>query len=53
MSLAWMKKTGIQALKRRHPTQPAKPGQVERVEFDYQRHGTQALIATTKWRRAK
>jgi transposase len=38
-------KTGIQALERIHPTHPAKPGQVERVEFEYQRHGTQALIA--------
>lgn len=38
-------KTGIQALERIHPAHPAKPGQVERVEFEYQRHGTQALIA--------
>jgi transposase len=38
-------KTGIQALERIHPTQPVKSGQVERVEFEYQRHGTQALIA--------
>lgn len=38
-------KTGIQALERIHPTQPAKEGQVERVEFEYKRHGTQALIA--------
>lgn len=38
-------KTGIQALERIHPTHPAKPGQVERVEFEYQRHGTQALMA--------
>jgi len=38
-------KTGIQALERIHPTQPAKSGQVERVEFEYERHGTQALIA--------
>jgi hypothetical protein len=38
-------KTGIQALERIHPTQPAKQGQVERVEFEYKRHGTQALIA--------
>lgn len=38
-------KTGIQALERIHPTQPAKPGQVERIEFEYERHGTQALIA--------
>jgi transposase len=38
-------KTGIQALERIHPTQPAKQGQVERIEFEYKRHGTQALIA--------
>lgn len=38
-------KTGIQALERIHPTHPAKPGQVERVEFEYQRHDTQALMA--------
>ena len=38
-------KTGIQALERIHPTQPVKSDQVERVEFEYQRHGTQALIA--------
>ncbi len=38
-------KTGIQALERIHPTQPEKPGQVARVEFEYKRHGTQALIA--------
>jgi transposase len=38
-------KTGIQALERIHPNHPAKLGQVERVEFEYQRHGTQALIA--------
>jgi len=38
-------KTGIQALESIHPTQPEKPGQVARVEFEYKRHGTQALIA--------
>ncbi len=38
-------KTGIPALERIHPTHPAKPGQVERVEFEYQRHDTQALMA--------
>jgi len=38
-------KTGIQALERIHPTHPVKSGQVERVEFEYQRQGTQALIA--------
>jgi transposase len=38
-------KTGIQALEREHPTLPMKPGLVERREFEYIRHGTQALIA--------
>lgn len=38
-------KTGIQALERLHPTLPMKPGQVERQEFDYIRHGTQTLMA--------
>jgi transposase len=37
--------TGIQALERKHPTRPMRPGQVERREFEYLRHGTQALIA--------
>lgn len=38
-------KTGIQALERKHPTRPMSPGQVERREFEYIRHGTQTLIA--------
>ena len=38
-------KTGIQAIERDYPTQPAQTGQVERVEYNYDRHGTQALIA--------
>jgi transposase len=37
--------TGIQALERIHPSLPMEPGQVERVEFEYERHGTQSLIA--------
>jgi transposase len=37
--------TGIQALERAAPSLPMKPGQVERREFEYVRHGTQALIA--------
>jgi len=37
--------TGIQALERAHPTQPMSPGQVERREFEYIRHGTLSLIA--------
>ena len=36
-------KTGIQALERKHPTKPMKPGLVERQEFEYIRHGTQCL----------
>jgi transposase len=38
-------KTGIQALERKYPTKPLKPGLVERREFEYLRHGTQTLIA--------
>lgn len=37
--------TGLQALERKHPTIPMQPGQVERQEFEYIRHGTQTLIA--------
>src|SRR5262249_3275012 len=37
--------SGIQALERAHPTLPMRPGQVERREFEYVRHGTQTLIA--------
>jgi len=38
-------KSGIQALERAAPTLPMRPGQVERQEFAYNRHGTQCLIA--------
>ncbi|ETW93717.1 MAG: DDE endonuclease [Candidatus Entotheonella gemina] len=37
--------TGIQALERKHPTIAMGPGQVERREFEYKRHGTVTLIA--------
>jgi hypothetical protein len=37
--------TGIQALERIAPTKPVAPGQIERREFEYKRHGTQCLIA--------
>jgi transposase len=37
--------TGIQALERKHPTKPMRPGLVERREFEYIRHGTLTLIA--------
>jgi hypothetical protein len=38
-------KTGIQALERLHPARPMEPGKPEATEFEYVRHGTQALIA--------
>ncbi len=37
--------TGIQALERKSPTKPCRPGQIEKREFEYIRHGTQTLIA--------
>jgi len=37
--------TGVQALERIHPSLPLQPGQVERQEFEYARHGTRTLIA--------
>jgi putative transposase len=36
--------TGVQALERRHPTLPARPGRVERREFEYVRHGTLSVM---------
>lgn len=38
--------TGVQALERKHPGLPLAPGQVERREFEYVRHGTRALIVS-------
>ena len=38
-------KTGIQALERKHPTKPVRPGREERIEFEYKRNGTLCLIA--------
>lgn len=38
-------KTGMQALERLHETKPVLPGLVERIEFEYIRHGTLSLIA--------
>jgi hypothetical protein len=38
-------KTGIQALERLHPALPLRSGRIERLEFEYARHGTQCLIA--------
>jgi len=36
--------TGVQALERKHPGLPMRPGKVERREFEYIRHGTLSLI---------
>jgi transposase len=38
-------KTGMQALERKYSTLPMRPGAVEAREFEYERHGTQCLIA--------
>jgi putative transposase len=38
--------TGIQALERKAPDKPMRPGQRERRAFEYIRHGTQTLIAS-------
>ena len=38
-------KCSIQALERKHPTKPSRPGLIERSEFEYIRHGTLTLIA--------
>jgi hypothetical protein len=37
-------KPNIQALERAAPTQPMRPGQIERREFEYHRHGTVNLL---------
>ncbi len=39
-------KPGIQALERKSPTRPMRPGVPERREFEYTRHGTQCLTAS-------
>ena len=38
-------KTSIQALGRKHPPEPMRPGKPERIDHEYVRHGTQSLIA--------
>ncbi len=37
--------TGVQALERLHPSLPMLPGHVERMECEYDRHGTLSVIA--------
>jgi hypothetical protein len=36
--------SGVQALERKHPTLPMRPGKIEYQEFEYIRHGTQTFI---------
>jgi hypothetical protein len=36
--------TGVQALSRKYPNLPVRPGKVERREFEYVRHGTCSFI---------
>lgn len=43
--LAVDEKPNIQVLERAAPKQPMRPGQLERLEFDYHRHGTVNLLA--------
>jgi len=38
-------RTGMQALGRKYPSKPMKPGYPERIESHYTRHGTKSLIA--------
>jgi len=38
-------KTGMQALSRRRPLQPSRPGRDARFEFEYKRNGTRCLFA--------
>lgn len=46
-------KTSIQALERRYPDVPMRPGQVIRREFEYIRHGTLCLMGAFDIRRGK
>ncbi|EAM47531.1 transposase [Crocosphaera watsonii WH 8501] len=45
--------TGIQALERLFPNKRVKPKQVEKIEFEYERHGTLSLIANWDVARGK
>jgi putative transposase len=36
--------TGVQALERKQPGLPLRPGKVERREYEYIRHGTVSFI---------
>ena len=44
-TISFDEKTGIQALEPASPGKNVKPGMIEKREFEYIRHGTQALLA--------
>ncbi len=44
-TISFDEKTGIQALEPLTAGKPMKPGHIEKREFEYKRHGTQALLA--------
>ena len=44
-TISFDEKTGIQALEPLTAGKPVKPGHIEKREFEYKRHGTQALLA--------
>lgn len=44
-TISFDEKTGIQALEPLTDGKPMKPGYIEKREFEYKRHGTQALLA--------
>ena len=43
--LCFDERTAMQAIERLYPTLPMRPGQIERREFEYLRHGTLDLLA--------
>lgn len=45
IALALDEKPNLQALQRTHPTQLMRPGQIERQEFEYERHGIVNFLA--------
>lgn len=45
IALALDEKPNIQALHGAHPTQPMRPGQIQRREFEYERHGVVNFLA--------
>ena len=45
IALALDEKPNIQALQRTHPIQPMRSGQIERQEFEYERHGVVNFLA--------